>query len=178
MTLTIRIAGSLILTSMVLLPTVGSATRSAPKVFPPFKAPRAFDRSGLQSVPMFSRPLSFRLPARFRKDASASFIEGGVAWVDGRRRVLQINGLWGPSSFGLGDRSTLGYSECVDTIAGIAYRFATSYSSRDSMYNVAVAPLDVGSGRSWAYTEALVGTSPNRRDQQLFLAIFKQITGR
>src|SRR5258705_6359976 len=114
----LRIAGSLILTAIVLLRTPGSAMSSAPKVFPPCKAPRAFDRTGWQSVPMFSRPLSFRLPADFRKDTSTPFMHGGIAWVDGRRRVLQINGLWGPRSFGRGDPSILGYSECVDTIAG------------------------------------------------------------
>lgn len=94
---------------------------------------------------------------------------------------MQINGIWGTSSFGEPGPKFPGYSECVDTLAGIRYRLITAYDVVNAHYIVGAFEVDpdtvwVVRGQPVArvgYTEALVGESPSIADQRLFLAILR-----
>jgi hypothetical protein len=142
-------------------------------VVPPCFVPSHVDTAGWQVAHMFSRKVSFRLPSTFRQDSSARFMEGGIRWVDGDRCLEQVNGLWGSESFG-SPRSCPGYSECLDTLAGVESRIITAYLPSFRGYEVATVPVSGGQG-GHGYTEALICRSPDSLDQRLFLAIFRTL---
>jgi len=100
------------------------------------------------------------------------FEHGGIAWVDGRRKFEQASGIWGHSP--PGERFP-GYSECIDSLAGIRYRLLTTYNGYMSVYVFTAIQEDRNPGLLGDYTEALSGESPDSVDQRLFLAIFRTL---
>ena len=86
------------------------------------------------------------------------------------KRTLGFQLIWQRGSFDLWIRRVRGHDRGGRLLIRYLLRYVGQHVQRHSCF------IDVGSGRSWAYTEALVGTSPNQGDQELFLAIFKQMT--
>jgi hypothetical protein len=148
---------------------------SPESVLPPCYMPTGIDTAGWLTAHLMSQPVTFRLPPTFGRARGIMFEHGGVAWIDGRRKFEESNGMWGPHSFGAPGQRFPGYSECIDSVAGIRYRLLTTYNGWDSVYVFAALQVDPNPGLRGEYTEALTGESPDSLDQRLFLAIFRTL---
>lgn len=125
------------------------------------------------------RGYSFLLPPGFRRDSSAIFMHGGVAWHDGARHLHLANGYWSPASF----RGSYApepprdpaYSECWTTIGGLRAFVATRHS--DTLYSASAWFPDPRASTSGfrGYEIVLGGRSPSREDQALFIAIIRTV---
>jgi hypothetical protein len=138
--------------------------------------PVGIPTSGWKRTRLLSEPVSFLLPETFVRDSMVRFEHGGILWIDGDRKLEQVNGLWGAHSFGEPGTSP-GYSECVDTIAGVPYRIVTAYWPSYPAYAAVAVPMDPGDRmrRFSSYREVLIGKGPDSSDRALFLTIFSTL---
>ena len=152
-------------------------TGSPETVMPPCFIPKKADSQGWRTVHLHGVPPSFKIPASFTVDSTIWRIDSrGTQWQDGKRFFNVEEGVWdgGERSLGLGSPACIGYSSCVDTLAGFPFRIATTYNTGSEAYRVYAVPL-VKPTTIMGYTEMLEGSSPDSADQRLFLAIFRTL---
>lgn len=149
-------------------PTIGSPE----SVMPPCFAPADVDTSGWKTIRWYSdaRRFTLRLPPTFREDSTVRFSHGARAWVAGKRRLFEHNGMGAGFVCWPGD-GFVGCSECQDTLAGIGFTLVSSFSVRDSLYNLAA----VHGPRSSGWFSEFTATSPDPEDQRTFLAVFRSL---
>lgn len=134
---------------------------------PPCYVPSGVDTTGWQTVRMFSRPVTFRLPPTLKRRPHS--IEGVASWFsDGHRFFNQYLTSTAAMGWASDAPEGSGYSECVDTLGGVPFRICTLYDWHGHLYRGAAATF----GDRF---EAMMWGSPDSADQRLFLAIIRTL---
>lgn len=129
----------------------------------------------------FSERLSFSLPPEFKRGPEMVCEEGCRVWMDGDRTLFLTSEEVGQNSLGgKYEPRVEGYSECVDTLAGVPFLLITEFR-RNKQPNSSTQ----GTYSAWAVEGGPLGVprmarvlktgSPRQSDLNLFLAIFRTL---
>ena len=133
-------------------------------VLPACHVPPAADTTGWQTVRLGASGhyLLCQVPPGFRRDAN------GPSWRDGSRRLVT-----GAKYICLPGSRTPECHECVDTLAGFPMAITTSHDTVDSLYHIALTPIDTRPDRRGDAERGLHFSTPDRGDQSLLLAALR-----
>jgi len=149
----------------------GETLNIARTVYPPCYIPPPPDTAGWSVIRMHTGGtwrFDLKLPASFTRRLQSIGFEGSTAYDDGRRRVINGDGMV------CLPEPAPGCSECIDSIGG--HRFVITSAYQDSKYHVAASPVV---GDSLIVQKGGIRlSSPDSTDQRLLFSILRTICER